>query len=112
MMRRTGDELRGRAERLATDLRDRSVGVEVTTVSGFSEMGSGSLPTQGLATTLVAIAPGRIGADTLAKRLRLYAPPIFARIQEDRVLIDPRTLLDGDERIIVEAVAEALGRTE
>jgi len=108
MLRRTGDQLRGQAERLASGLRDRTVGAEVTTVSGFSEMGSGSLPTQGLATTLVAIAPGQIGADTVAKRLRLQEPPIFARIQEDRVLIDPRTLREGDDAIVVEAVTKAL----
>ncbi len=75
-------------------------------------MGSGSLPAQNLATTLVAITPQKISADVLAKRLRLHEPPVFARIQNDQVLIDPRTLRDGDDAIVVEAVAAALAASE
>jgi L-seryl-tRNA(Ser) seleniumtransferase len=75
-------------------------------------MGSGSLPAQNLATTLVAITPQGISADALARRLRLHEPPVFARIQNDQVLIDPRTLRDGDDAVILEAVAAALTASE
>ena len=85
-------------------------GVEVTTIPGFSQMGSGSLPTQNLATTLVALRPEKTGAEALAKQLRQHDTPIFARIQNDRVLIDPRTLLDGDDKIIVDALPAILGQ--
>jgi L-seryl-tRNA(Ser) seleniumtransferase len=109
MLRRSAEEIREQAERLAAQLRDRNVAATVTTASGFSQMGSGSLPTQGLATTLVAIAPREIGAEVLARRLRLHETPVFARIQNDQVLLDPRTLRAGDDAIVIEAVTAALG---
>jgi L-seryl-tRNA(Ser) seleniumtransferase len=112
MLRRSADEIREHAERLAAQIRDRNIAATVTTASGFSEMGSGSLPTQNLATTLVAITPGKISVDVLAKRLRLYEPPVFARIQNDQILIDPRTLRAGDDEIMTEAVAAALAASE
>jgi len=112
MLRRTAAEIREHAERLAAQLRDRKVAAAVATTSGFSEMGSGSLPTQNLATTLVSVVPQGISVDTLAKRLRLHEPPVFARIQDDRLLVDPRTLRAGDDAVIVEAVAAALAASE
>ncbi len=72
-------------------------------------MGSGSLPTQNLATTLVAIHTEKISATSLTKQLRHYSTPIFARIQNDQVLIDPRTLRDGDDKILIEALLKILG---
>ncbi|MBP7052532.1 MAG: L-seryl-tRNA(Sec) selenium transferase [Phycisphaerae bacterium] len=108
MLRRSADEIRRHAERLASQLRETNVAADVTTISGFSQMGSGSLPSQNLATTLVAITPRKISADSLAKGLRLHETPVFARIQNDQVLLDPRTLRDGDDAILVEAVAAAL----
>ena len=80
----------------------------VTTIPGFSQMGSGSLPTQNLATTLVAIRPEKISAESLANQLRRYGTGIFTRIQNDQVLIDPRTLLDGDDKIVIKALLEIL----
>jgi L-seryl-tRNA(Ser) seleniumtransferase len=75
-------------------------------------MGSGSLPTQNLATTLVAIAPRQTTAVSLAKQLRLGETAVFTRIKDDRVLIDPRTLQDGDDAAIVKALTNALGGSE
>lgn len=112
MLRRSGDEIREHAERLASQLREKAVPANVTTTSGFSQMGSGSLPAQNLATTLVAIAPEKISAESLAKGLRLHETPVFARIQNDQVLLDPRTLREGDDAIVVEAVAAALAAGE
>jgi len=73
-------------------------------------MGSGSLPAQNLATTLVAVRPAKISAESLAKQLRQYSTPIFARIQNDQVLFDPRTLLAGDDEILLKALLLILGR--
>jgi L-seryl-tRNA(Ser) seleniumtransferase len=110
MLQRSAEQIREHAEHLAAALREKNV--DVATTSGFSQMGSGSLPAQNLATTLVAITPQGIGADALARRLRLHEPPVFARIQNDQVLIDPRTLRDGDDAILVEAVAAGLAAKE
>ncbi|UCF14759.1 MAG: hypothetical protein JSW59_15205, partial [Phycisphaerales bacterium] len=110
MLRRDTAETAKQAKRMASQLSKRVSGAEVTNVGGFSQMGSGSLPTQDLATTLVALRPEKISAESLAKQLRQYRTPIFTRIQNDQVLIDPRTLLAGDDKIILKALFEILGR--
>jgi L-seryl-tRNA(Ser) seleniumtransferase len=110
MLRRSGEQIREHAERLAAVLREKNI--DVATISGFSQMGSGSLPAQNLPTTLVAITPQGIGAEALAQRLRLHDTPVFARIQNEQVLLDPRTLRTGDDAIVIEAVAAALAASE
>jgi L-seryl-tRNA(Ser) seleniumtransferase len=104
MLRRDSFEIAKQAEGMATELKRSVSGVVVSKISGFSQMGSGSLPAQNLATTLVALQAEKISAELLAQRLRQYDTPIFSRIQNDQVLIDPRTLLSGDDKIIIEAL--------
>jgi len=106
MLRRDASEIAKQADVMATDLKKSVSGAKVTTMSGFSQLGSGSLPGQNLPTTLVALQPEIIGAESLAQKLRQYSTPIFTRIQNDQVLIDPRTMLSGDDKIIIEAVTE------
>lgn len=112
MLRRSADDIREHAERLVSAVREEVPGASVTTMDGFSQMGSGSLPTQNLATTLVAVEAKGGDAESLAKRLRLWETPIMARIQDNRVLIDPRTLREGDDAVIVVALGEILGSKE
>jgi L-seryl-tRNA(Ser) seleniumtransferase len=104
MLMRDGSEIKEQAENMVMQLQNGISSATVSTSCGFSQMGSGSLPAQNLATTLVAIRPAKISAESLAKRLRQYSTPIFARIQNDQVLIDPRTLLAGDDEILLEAL--------
>ncbi len=108
MLRRDDSEIANKAKLLASQLGKSITDCAVTTIPGFSQMGSGSLPTQNLATTLVAIRPEKISAESLANQLRRYSTPIFTRIQNDQVLIDPRTLLGGDDKIIIKALLEIL----
>ena len=98
------------ARQLACQLGKSVANAEVNNIEGFSQMGSGSLPAQNLATTLVAVRPEKISAESLARQLRQYGTPIFSRIQNDRVLIDPRTMLTGDDEIIVKALSSILGQ--
>jgi L-seryl-tRNA(Ser) seleniumtransferase len=107
MMQRGLPEISEQAERIAEAVGADRAG-QVETVGGSSQMGSGSLPEQGLPTRLVALRPTGMSAEELARRLREQTPPVFARIQEDRVLIDPRTLLDGEEEAVTAAVRQAL----
>lgn len=106
MLRRDSSEIIKHADGLALNLNENVSGVAVKTISGFSQMGSGSLPAQNLATTLVALRSENISAESLAQKLRQYGTPIFTRIQNNQVLIDPRTLLSGDDNIIIEALIE------
>ena len=106
MLRREASEIAEQAERMVLELKKSVSGAAVTTICGFSQMGSGSLPAQNLATTLVALQPEQISAESLAHRLRQYGTPIFTRIRNDQVLIDPQTLLSGDDKIVIEALIE------
>ncbi len=73
-------------------------------VAGHSAVGGGSFPGATLPTTLVQLDAGALGANRLALRLRLADPPVIVRIEDGRLLLDPRTIL---ERQIVEVGAAA-----
>jgi len=112
MLRRSLAEITCQAESIASQLRKGVSNATVTTAPGFSQMGSGSLPTQNLATMLVSFKVEKISAEQLANRLRRHSTPIFARIQNDQVLIDPRTLRQGDDEILIEALRAILSQAE
>ena len=108
LLRRPLEEIARQARRIARAVRQRAPGTKVTNPEGSSQMGSGSLPTESLPTRLVAVTPQKLTPDVLTARLRRHEPPVFARIQNDQVLFDPRTLLAGEEKVLVNALAEAL----
>jgi len=109
MLCRDRESLGEQADRIAAAIGTRVTGAGVEVADGFSQMGSGSLPTHDIPTRVVALAPGGMTADDLARRLRLGTPPVFTRIKDERVLLDPRTLQHGEEDVLVEAVAAAMG---
>ena len=61
-------------------------------VAGQSAVGGGAFPAAALPTALVSLDPGSLGANGLALRLRLGDPPVIARVEQQRILLDPRTL--------------------
>lgn len=108
MLCRTLGEIAEQAHRIAKAIADQAREAKVEVIDGFSQMGSGSLPGQDLPTRLVAVQAPSIEAGALALRLRRHRPPVFARIHKGQVLVDPRTLLDGDEPLVVQAFAAAV----
>ena len=52
---------------------------------------------------VVAVRRRGLSPDALAARLRQHEPPVFARIQDDRLLMDVRTLRPGDAEAIAAA---------
>jgi L-seryl-tRNA(Ser) seleniumtransferase len=107
LLQRSFDDISQQADRVAESLAPVADRADVAVIDGFSQMGSGSLPTQNLPTRLVSITPRAVSLDELALRLRRGRPPVFARVYKEQVLLDPRTLLEGDETILVEAVVAA-----
>jgi L-seryl-tRNA(Ser) seleniumtransferase len=71
-----------------------------------SAVGGGSLPEVTVPTSVLALPPG--DPDALAARLRRADPPVVARIEEDRVVLDPRTVLPHEDEAVVRAVRAAL----
>ena len=108
LLRRDLPELTEQAERIARAVGEQAAAAKVKTVKGFSQMGSGSLPTQNLPTRLVAVSSNRLKPDEIAARLRRSTPPVFTRIRKERVLVDPRTLLEGEEEVVIRALVEVL----
>ena len=88
----------------------KGVGKDADIVEGESEVGGGSFPGAKLKTWLVRITPDtrHLTPDTLAARLRQGEPPIITRIADDRVLLDPRTILPSEIELVARAVRAAL----
>jgi L-seryl-tRNA(Ser) seleniumtransferase len=108
MLMRDKLQIARQAQRMAKKIKAAAKHAEVTTIDGFSQMGSGSLPTQDIPTHLVTIRPKNMNAETFAGGLRASATPIFTRVEQEKVLIDPRTLRPNDEQEVVEAVVKIL----
>jgi len=82
-------------------------GVEVEVVPAESTVGGGSLPGERLPTTALAITPRSGHAADLLRRLREHEPPVIGRIEQERVLLDPRTVLLDEDDALLDAVAAA-----
>ncbi len=106
MLAETPEHLAQRAAGMAARLGER--GVIAVTAPGQSAVGGGAYPGVELATCLVVVLPGETGASELAARLRDGDPPVVARIAEDSLLLDPRTVLPQEDDALVAAVVAAL----
>jgi len=91
MLRMTVDEIGARAEALARALSVN--GWQTRVVNGMSTVGGGSAPGAALPTRLVELASGAMTADAIEEHLRAQHPPVVARIQDDPVVLDLRTVL-------------------
>ena len=96
MIRASVDEIAARAARLAEKLAGSS-GFEFSLIDGESVAGGGSTPGQFLPTRLIAVTHRSRSTQDLAEALRRNRPPIIARMEDNRVLIDLRTVL-GEEQ--------------
>jgi L-seryl-tRNA(Ser) seleniumtransferase len=105
MLRRPLAELQAEAAELATRLRSVAPALEVETAPDSSRLGSGSLPERDIPTCVVRLRHPRLGPDELAARMRVARPPVFGRIQDDWILLDPRTLQPGEAEEIAQAFA-------
>jgi len=104
MLTLTAADIRARAERLADRLASPT-GCRVHLVDGASAVGGGSAPGVELPTCLLALTHATLAAEAIEARLRAGAPPVIARIERDRVLLDLRTVLPGDEDALVQSIA-------
>lgn len=101
MMQISKTEIANRAEALASKIRtNRSFQIEL--VDGESLLGGGSAPSATLPTKLLAITCKNLSADELAARLRHSHPPVIARVDEGRVLLDLRTVFPEQEEILTQ----------
>jgi len=99
------ETIRARAEGWAAQL--QAAGIPASVRQARSTVGGGSLPGQTLPTVVLALEPA--SPDDLAARLRVQEPPVIARIEEDRLLLDPRTVLPEEDPLLLAAVCSAWG---
>jgi L-seryl-tRNA(Ser) seleniumtransferase len=80
--------------------------VDAEIIESKSAVGGGSLPGETLNSWSLAIDSAGVlgGAQVLVTRLRENVPPIIARIEEDKVLLDPRTVMENEEDLVVDAL--------
>ena len=106
MMATATETLRVRAEALAAAI-DSSANANAAVQPGVGYLGSGSLPMEQLPTFLVAVSAPGVKAQELARRLRMDEACIFARIEDDKVMLDVRTMTDEQIAPVAAAVARA-----
>ncbi len=95
MIRMTAEEIRTRAE----NIRAQVQGTEL--IEGRSVAGGGSTPDQSLPTWLLALSGN---ANALERKLRANDPPIIGRIENDRLVLDLRTVFAEEESDLVRAL--------
>jgi L-seryl-tRNA(Ser) seleniumtransferase len=103
MMRLSTDEIAQRAETLAAKVKSSKLKLEL--VDGESVVGGGAAPSAVLPTRLIALTHVGQSADQLCARLRASTPPVIARVEEGRVLLDLRTVFPAQETTLIEILA-------
>jgi L-seryl-tRNA(Ser) seleniumtransferase len=100
MMHLSKEDINQRAEVVAGHVRSSVLKVEI--IDGESVIGGGAAPSAVLPTRLLSVSRGGLGADEMSARLRASEPPIIARVEEGRVLLDLRTVFrEQDGNVIV-----------
>ncbi|MCX6592043.1 MAG: L-seryl-tRNA(Sec) selenium transferase [Acidobacteria bacterium] len=94
MIRRDAAEIQARAE-------DMAVGLDAEVIAGESVIGGGATPEQRIPTWLIALNGDAVKWE---RRLRAHQPPIIARIEKDRLLIDLRTVFPDEEQTLRQAL--------
>jgi len=107
MLAATREQMAEKAAALAEALRSAcGDAVAAELADDVSRAGGGALPMADIPTVVVAVTPRDVSVQVLEQRLRMGEPHVIARIADGRLMLDPRTLLDGE----IEAVASALRR--
>ncbi len=98
-------EVKMRAEQFVERLRRRiASGIQLDVIEGESAVGGGAAPTAHLRTVLISLTHENLTANQLETAIRRSTPPVIARIDEDRVLIDLRTVTEGEELELEQAL--------
>ncbi|HXZ80973.1 MAG TPA: L-seryl-tRNA(Sec) selenium transferase [Terriglobales bacterium] len=95
-----------RIEVVLTLLKPSAPSLTAETIDGESVVGGGAAPASTLPTRLLAIALTSMSAGDLASRLRLNDPPIIARVDEGRLLIDLRTVFPEQDQALSQALID------
>lgn len=108
MLTQSEETIKKRAKRILNSLKKSVAGHAVLELlPDQSRAGGGSLPEADFPTFVVSVKPLNMSVNALEKRLRLGAPPVVARIKEDVLIMDARTVQDKEVKTLVACVVEA-----
>jgi len=111
MLTISNEALKQKAEALRSSMNSiLSSLVEISIIESYSEAGGGSLPTTKLSTWVVALKPVKGSVNGLIEKLRVGVPAILARIENDRILFDVRTIQESEFDIICHRLFEEISR--
>jgi L-seryl-tRNA(Ser) seleniumtransferase len=99
--------LKKKAERLIKligKLKTKNFSFEL--VDGNSRPGGGALPLSELPSRLLSLVPGKMTSHSMEVWLRSYDPPVIARVENERVLLDVRTIQGRELKIVAQAVKD------
>jgi L-seryl-tRNA(Ser) seleniumtransferase len=112
MLSYTNAEIGERASNFLDRLKQKEAHGSITyeLIKGQSAIGGGSAPTTHPETMLVALKHESLSADELDQLLRRATPPVIARIAEDRILLDLRTVFPDEEEELMEVLLSCQNR--
>jgi L-seryl-tRNA(Ser) seleniumtransferase len=108
MLLQKPEEIKARANRIAKGLKKEIKNSEITVLPDTSRAGGGSLPEIDLPTYVVSIRSEKVPVNEFEERLRKGDPPIIARIRENSLIIDARTVQEKDYVFIISKVKSIL----
>ncbi len=111
MLTTSTENLENRAKRLAPQIAAAEAVAQAEPIAEVTYLGGGSVPTQELPTWCVALKPATMSVDRLAAALRGGTPSVVGRTQQDRLLLDLRSVMPRQDVQLVAAV-DALRETE
>jgi len=102
MMRLSKEEIGTRSQAIAERIKSSRLSIEL--LDGESVIGGGAAPSAVLPTRLLALTCEGLSTDELSARLRASDPPVIARVEEGRVLLDMRTVFPAQDEAVVQAI--------
>ncbi len=107
LLARTPEELEMKAGELAARLKESAPGLQVEVSPCESALGGGSLPGVPIPSWCLSVSSKRVPPEQLSRLLREHEPPVIARVGEEKVRLDLRTILPGEEEAVLAALAKA-----
>jgi L-seryl-tRNA(Ser) seleniumtransferase len=98
------ETLKKRATRLKSRIEREKLALDIRVLESEGATGGGSLPDAPIKTFVLALTSATLSPDKLSHLLRQNEPPIIARIEKDEVLLDMRTLLEGEDEFVFQAL--------
>jgi L-seryl-tRNA(Ser) seleniumtransferase len=104
MLSTSPDNLRHRAQRIQTQLASSAVVEACEVVASTTYLEGAAVPAQRLSSYCVVLTGRQRSSEQLARQLRMAEPPVIARVHEDRIWLDLRSVLPAQDRQLVDAI--------